>query len=129
MRLLKVFSALTAVLCLSMHPLVQAQSSDESVIGEITRACPPPEMPSIPNGKQASKEEMLAAQKNVKAYIASGDEFLACQESVEARWSEEELPSKKPISNMLHNKVVDNMTEVADLFNSALQAYKGRNNR
>ena len=125
MRALMVFTGLAAAICLAICPVANGESSD-SVTGELSEKCTIPQTPTIPNGKQATKDEMLAAQRSLKAYIEAGDKFLACLEEVESGWTEAERIDKKPLAVMVHNKVVDNMTELADLFNSALRAYKGR---
>jgi len=125
MRILIAFFVLVASICISTHSLAEENDTKKSV-GEITDKCNLPQAPVIPNGKNATKEEMLAAQKSMKAYITEGDEFLACLDNLEASWTEEEKVEKRNLVVMVHNKIVDNMTDVADLFNSALRAYKGK---
>jgi hypothetical protein len=46
-------------------------------------ACDYPERPALPDGNTASKEDMIAAQTNVKAFIAAVDEYLLCIEQEE----------------------------------------------
>jgi hypothetical protein len=46
-------------------------------------ACEYPERPTLPDGGTASKEEMIAAQSAVKAFLASIDEYLTCIEQEE----------------------------------------------
>ena len=46
-------------------------------------ACEYPERPTLPDGSTASKEEMIAAQTAVKAFLASVDEYLDCIEQEE----------------------------------------------
>ena len=46
-------------------------------------ACAYPERPTLPDGGTASKEEMIAAQTAVKAFLASVDEYLECIEKEE----------------------------------------------
>ena len=46
-------------------------------------ACDYPERPTLPDGGTASKEEMIAAQAAVKAFLASVDEYLECIEKEE----------------------------------------------
>lgn len=46
-------------------------------------ACEYPERPTLPDGGTASKEEMIAAQAAVKAFLASVDEYLDCIEKEE----------------------------------------------
>jgi hypothetical protein len=46
-------------------------------------ACEYPERPTLPDGGTASKEEMIAAQGDVKAFLAAVDEYLNCIEQEE----------------------------------------------
>lgn len=46
-------------------------------------ACEYPERPDLPDGSTASKDEMIAAQKAVKAFLADVDEYLTCIEKEE----------------------------------------------
>ena len=46
-------------------------------------ACEYPERPKLPDGSSASKEEMIAAQTAVKAFLAAVDEYLVCIEQEE----------------------------------------------
>lgn len=46
-------------------------------------ACEYPERPTLPDGNTAAKDEMIAAQKAVKGFLASIDEYLTCIEQEE----------------------------------------------
>ena len=46
-------------------------------------ACEYPERPTLPDGSVASKEQMIAAQTSVKAFLAAVDEYLTCIEEEE----------------------------------------------
>lgn len=46
-------------------------------------ACEYPERPTLPDGNTASKEQMIAAQASVKAFLAAVDEYLTCIEEEE----------------------------------------------
>jgi len=71
-------------------------------------ACDYPERPTLPDGETAAKEEMIAAQKAVKSFLAEIDSYLDCidqedkaasaaleSEDEEAKKRREELISKK----------------------------------
>lgn len=45
--------------------------------------CDYPERPTLPDGSTAAKEDMIAAQSDVKAFLASVDEYLTCIEQEE----------------------------------------------
>ena len=46
-------------------------------------ACDYPDRPTLPDGSTASKEDMIAAQSDVKAFLAAVDEYLLCIEQEE----------------------------------------------
>lgn len=46
-------------------------------------ACEYPERPTLPDGSAASKEQMIAAQTSVKAFLEAVDEYLTCIEEEE----------------------------------------------
>ena len=123
------FSALwlpfTLIICIaSMQPtLVLADSASSEVI----ETCPMPEKPSIPNGLKSSEEEMLAAQQGIKDYIAKGQAVLVCLDELAQSWGETATEEQLQINNLFHNKMVDEMQSIGELFNSAVRAYKGRN--
>jgi len=124
MRLLTVLTGLV----ISMASLTSALAQDEeSVSGEILNACVyPKDRPSIPNGKTASEAELLAAQNDMKAYLAKGDEFINCVDHIEDSWSEDKKKTYDSLVTAYHNRMFDDMNEVADLFNTSVRAFKGR---
>lgn len=98
-------------------------------------ACDYPEKVPIPNGKSASKEEMVEGQKGVKTYVAEMEEYLECilEEEKAARAEMDELTAedeqqREDMLTKKYNAAVDEMEQVAAAFNAEVQAYKARNN-
>ena len=110
-------------LCFSLPLTISAEGS---VSDQISEKCKYPKAPEIPNGGTASEEELVAAQGNMKAYMAEGDDFIACITEYEESLDESEGEEERKIIILYNNKVVDDMQAVADLFNSAVRAYKGK---
>ncbi len=107
----------------------QREAEMKSVSGQILKTCkqaPTNDKPSIPNGMQASKDDMIAAMHAVKAYNAKGYAYLGCLDKLQASWGKDVTPTQKEIIAIFHNKVVKDMQDVAELFNEALRAFKGR---
>lgn len=123
------FSALwlpsTLILCVATIPAAFAQ--EEAASTEVIETCPMPERPSIPNGLKSSEEEMIAAQQGIKDYIAKGEAVLVCLDELRASWGETATEEQLQINLLFYNKMVDEMTSTGELFNSAVRAYKGRN--
>ncbi len=122
MRLTTVLTSFILGLAISSNIFAQ---DEQSASGEVNEKCTYPTQPTIPNGKSASEDELVTAQGKMKGYLADGDEFIACLHRVEDSWNEEEKEEKQSFVVMFHNRMVDDMEEVADLFNSAVRAFKG----
>lgn len=113
--------ALSATL---LAPAALAQT--EAASTEVIEKCPLPEKPSIPNGRTATEQEMLETQQNIKAYIEKGNAVLACLDELATGWGEAATEEQTQINTLFHNKMVDDMQAVGELFNSAVRAYKGK---
>lgn len=73
-------------------------------------SCERPQAPSsIPDGKTASKEEMLSAKKQVDAFKSSMEEYFACEKST----------AKKDAAGA-------ELVKVADRFNAQVKAFKSK---
>lgn len=115
---------ISAVLTVVFSPAGFAQ--DESVSGEVSQKCPVPNKPSIPDGKNSTEDEMINAQGHMKTYISQGNGYLECLAKIEKDWGPSASQSKKELIIIFHNKMVDDMNHVADMFNSAVRAFKGK---
>jgi hypothetical protein len=122
MRLTTLLTSTVLGLAISSNILAQ---DVQSASGEVTEKCTYPTQPTIPNGKGSTEAELIASQRNMKAYLVDGDEFIACLHRVEESWSDEEKEEKASFVVMFHNRMVDDMEEVADVFNAAVRAFKG----
>ena len=114
---------MTLVLTISMPLSSYAQ---DSASGEVSGKCKYPKQPPIPNGRKATEAELVEAQGAMKAYLAEGDAYIACISEVEKSWGDDATDEQKAIIVLFNNKVVDDMQAVADLFNAAVRAYKGK---
>jgi hypothetical protein len=83
--------------------------------------------PTVPDGSAASLEEMTAAQQAVKAFVASGNAYLECLAAEGTAAPADEAPELKNARIEKHNAAVDEMSDVANRFNGAIQAFKAKN--
>ena len=90
-------------------------------------ACENPSMVSVPDGNTSTMDELLAAQTNVKAYMAAMEKYLAClNDEIEA--AGDDAPAEfKSLMVTRHNSAVTEMEAVAAQFNQQVQAYKAAN--
>ena len=117
------FSLLLSSLLCTQTGLADA----DSISGQLLEKCGAlPEQPPVPNGRQASEEEMVAAQKAMKAFLAEGNEYIECMSALEGKWGEEATDEQRSVIVMFNNKIVDEQQAIADLFNAAVRAFKGK---
>ncbi len=98
--------------------------------------CSRPDKPDTPNGKKASMEEMVAGQKDVKAFVADAEAYIACLEEEEkaelaagAPETEEAKAAfmeKSKARLEKHNGAVEDMEVVAADFNNAIKEFKAK---
>jgi hypothetical protein len=87
-------------------------------------ACETPSIVNVPNGAQASMDQMVAAQKQVKDYVAAMEDYLACVND-ELETAGEDAPDEyKSLMINRHNMAVGEMEAVAAAFNEQVKAYK-----
>jgi hypothetical protein len=90
-------------------------------------ACETPAMIPLPDGKTSTEQQLLAAQKEVKAYMAAMNEYLACVDG-EAEAKGEDAPEQfKAMMVTRHNTAVTEMETVAAAFNDQVKAFKAAN--
>lgn len=89
------------------------------------------EMPTVPDGKASTMEQMLAAKKEVDAYMAASNEYLECLAGEAASKAEglAEDAAAEVTSTMseMHNAAVAEQEKLAAAFNQAIRDYKAAN--
>ena len=121
-----------SVLCLSSAAIAADQMTDEQKEAmkaraqELSKVCSYPAKPSVPDGRNSTEDQMFAAQSQMKAFIADGNKFIACLDEQEKSWGDDATDTDHAVIVVLHNQAVDDMQSVADLFNTAVRAYKGK---
>ncbi len=104
--------------------------------GQALADCPPPGLDTnVPNGSKATKDEMVAAQRAVKAYNAAVETYSAClktAQDAEIAAAGDKLTEDlrvKIVSKYADktNAEVDKLQKMADKFNAELKAFKAKN--
>ncbi len=100
--------------------------------------CERPDRPTVPNGAESTMEQMVEGQTAVKAYVAAGDEFIACLEEAEKSTiaaidkDDEEAMAAAQAQNAerikTHNEMVDEMQTVAGEWKESMTAFKAKSN-
>jgi len=136
MKFLTILTGLTiSILAAAYSVTAAAQEQDNTVTTaatELKTKCNNyPKQPNVPNGMKATMDEMVASQKAIKTYQAEAQNYRSCVDGVVAAWdtqgsADEELVKKKGVAVEFHNRSVQDEEEVANLFNTAIRAYKGK---
>ncbi len=87
-------------------------------------ACDMPAPVDIPNGAEATLEDMVAAQTGVREFIASMEEYLACMDGEIEALGEDASEEDHASLVEQYNSGVDQMEEVAARFNEARQQFQ-----
>jgi cyclophilin family peptidyl-prolyl cis-trans isomerase len=86
--------------------------------------CEPAVAPPLPQAATATLEEMVEAQRQVRAFVASGESYLGClSELID---DEDRNAEDRNVGVVEHNRMVTVMEEVASSFNRELRAFKSR---
>lgn len=103
------------------------------VLIPVASACEYPERPAVANGSTAERDEMIASQRSVNAYMAAMNDYLACieteeKDAVDALDDPDEatLATRESVFNKKYNAAVDEMHIVKDEFNAQVRVYKDR---
>jgi hypothetical protein len=95
--------------------------------GSTAAACEAPSPVALPDGATATRDQMLAAQQEVRAYQAAMNEFVACIDS-ELQGEGEQAPEEfKSLMVSRHTAAVTDMEGVAAAFNDQLRAFRAAN--
>ena len=83
----------------------------------------PPAPSKVPDGRTASKQEMVAAMQTLKEYSADVETYLRC---IDFEAKQDHMPSSDQVK--LHNAAVDQLTKVTGKFNEQVRAFKSKSN-
>ncbi len=88
-------------------------------------ACEVPAVVIIPEGANASADQLRNAQTRIRDYMASMDDYIACLEGQIASVGGPEQAPAAYMALMInrHNAAVDEMTHVMQSFNEQVRAY------
>jgi hypothetical protein len=101
-------------------------------------SCTYPHAPTqIPDGATATKDEMIAAQKEVKQFMTDMDAYLKCIDAENppaptaglSDSQKKEQDSRERVRLQKHNAAVSDEESVADRFNVQLHVYNDKQKR
>jgi cyclophilin family peptidyl-prolyl cis-trans isomerase len=86
--------------------------------------CEPPAAPNVPDGSTASQDDMLSAQREVRAFVAAAENYLKCLATV-IDDQDREAPERNAAVGE-HNRMIAVMEQIAAAFNEQIRAFKAR---
>lgn len=90
-------------------------------------ACDIPTMIDIPDGAKSTKEQLLAAQADVKSYLAEMEDYLACLNGAIDAAGDDAAEEFNKLMVIRYNNGVTEMETVAGEFNEQVKAFKAAN--
>jgi hypothetical protein len=90
-------------------------------------ACEAPSPVTMPDGATSTRDQMLAAQTQVRAYQAAMNEFVTCLDSEVDAQGEQAPAEFKSLMVERHNAAVTEMEAAAAAFNEQLRAFRAAN--
>ena len=104
------------------------------VAGTAQATCIYPRKPEkVPDGKTATRDEMIAAQKAVQQFDADVTAYNACLDiemtahEKSGQYDEARLAELRAIQSKKNNAAVDEVQAVADAMNEQIRVYNERN--
>lgn len=87
-------------------------------------ACEYPALVTIPEGREATLEEMLEAQTAVREYVGAMEAYLTCVNEELTAAGDEAPEVFKSIMFSRHNVAMAEMEAIANHFNEQIQLYR-----
>jgi len=106
--------------------LSEPSDSDIHVSDVNVDECAFPEPPVIPSGAEASEAALAESGAAVRDYQVAMQDSLACIEDVIASLGDEITPEQDSGLTALYNNGVEQLTMIAESFNSQVRAFKAR---
>jgi peptidyl-prolyl cis-trans isomerase A (cyclophilin A) len=99
-------------------------AAEPAAVPQSVGGCAPPDAPPLPDAAVATENEMVAAQRQVRAFVAAGETHLACLAQIiedEDRDAEERNAAVGE-----HNRMVAAMEQIAAAFNERIRLFRAR---
>ena len=104
--------------------LYSEASAEPAVTPQTVAGCAPPAAPVLPDAAAATEDEMVAAQRQVRAFVAAGETHLACLSKVID--DDDRAADERNAAVGEHNRMVAAMEEIAAAFNERIRVFKDR---
>jgi cyclophilin family peptidyl-prolyl cis-trans isomerase len=99
-------------------------TAEPSAVPQVVGGCAPPPVPALPDAAVATEDEMVASQRQVRAFVAAGETHLACLAKIID--DEDRAADERNAAVGEHNRMVAAMEEIAAAFNERIRIFKTR---
>jgi len=89
--------------------------------------CVPPENVSVPDGSQATEDEMSAGQELIREFMTANGSYRNCLDEEFAALGDEVTDEQKASNTQLYNSSVDREQQIVELYNSEVRAFNKAN--
>ena len=91
---------------------------------QLVSGCDAPATPGLPDATTATEAEMVAAQRQVRAFVAAGETYLVCLAKIID--DEERAANERNAAVSEHNRMVAALEQTAAAFNERIRTFKAR---
>jgi cyclophilin family peptidyl-prolyl cis-trans isomerase len=102
----------------------EALAAEASAAPQGVSGCDAPAAPGLPDATTATETEMVSAQRQVRAYVAASEAYLACLAKIID--DEERTAVERNAAVSEHNRMVAELEQVASAFNERIRTFKAR---
>ena len=112
---------------LELVPEPAANESTQIIMPSVTELvthCEPPELPSIPDARSATMDEMVQGQTAVRSFMSASTDHLECLSGVID--NPDLVKEERAYLTSVYNRVVDAMESLASEFNDQVRLIRAR---
>jgi cyclophilin family peptidyl-prolyl cis-trans isomerase len=91
---------------------------------QVVSGCDAPATPELPDATTATEADMLAAQRQVRAFVAAGETYLACLAKIID--DDKRVADERNAAVSEHNRMVAALEQVAAAFNERIRTFRAR---
>lgn len=102
----------------------EAVPENQQSAARLAADCDAPETPTLPDGGTATMDEMVAAQTQVREFVAGSEAYLSCLTKVIDDTERSAADRNAAIAE--HNRMVAAMEQAAAAFNEQIRKFKAR---
>ena len=95
-----------------------------AVLAAAEHGCPAPQRPAIPDGEQATEQQLLDARTQLAQFLTEANKYLLCLRDYEKQLGEKNEETDGHALVVDYNHMVDQMYLAGDEFNIALRRYR-----